>query len=143
MTSPDLDEFLDRYRRAVDAFVAGDFEPEKPLWSKADDATLANPLGPVARGWDAIVDAADRAAAALHDGKPLPAERISFYATADLAYTVEIERCTLSVGDAAAPSEVSLRVTTVFRREADGWKIVHRHADPITSARPPESMIQQ
>jgi ketosteroid isomerase-like protein len=29
-----------------------------------------------------------------------------------------------------APTTYSLRVTTIFRREHDDWKVVHRHADP-------------
>ena len=43
--------------------------------------------------------------------------------------------------DEIAP--VSLRVTTVFRREDGEWRIVHRHADPITSPRSLESLLQQ
>jgi ketosteroid isomerase-like protein len=37
---------------------------------------------------------------------------------------------------------VSVRVTSVFRREDGEWKLLHRHADPITAPRPPESVIR-
>jgi ketosteroid isomerase-like protein len=38
---------------------------------------------------------------------------------------------------------VSLRVTSIFRREEGEWRIVHRHADPVTTARPAESIVAQ
>jgi ketosteroid isomerase-like protein len=62
---------------------------------------------------------------------------------ADLAYTVEIESYRARVGGAEEMTPVSLRVTSVFRREDGVWKVVHRHADPITAPRPPESVIQK
>jgi ketosteroid isomerase-like protein len=48
----------------------------------------------------------------------------------------------MKLGDSPDMVPVALRVTTVFRREDDGWKLVHRHADPITERRPPESLVQ-
>jgi len=35
------------------------------------------------------------------------------------------------------------RRTRIFRPEDGGWKIVHRHADPITTPQPAESVIQE
>jgi SnoaL-like domain len=48
----------------------------------------------------------------------------------------------MKVGGAEEMVRVALRVTTIFRREDDGWKVVHRHADPITDRQPPESLLQ-
>ncbi len=82
----------------------------------------------------------DRAATNFRDGEAIGFERISDYATADLAYTVEIEHFRSKLGGADPITGFSLRVTTVFRREAEDWKIVHRHADPITTSRSTESL---
>jgi ketosteroid isomerase-like protein len=37
----------------------------------------------------------------------------------------------------------SVRVTSIFRKEDGVWRLVHRHADPITSPRPAESVIHE
>jgi ketosteroid isomerase-like protein len=59
-----------------------------------------------------------------------------------LAYDVGIQRFRAKLGGADDMVPVALRVTTIFRREDKGWKIVHRHADTITEERPPESVVQ-
>jgi ketosteroid isomerase-like protein len=69
-------------------------------------------------------------------------ENVSTVITPDLAYTVEIESYRARVGGAEELAPVSLRVTTSFRREDGSWKVVHRHGDPITTERQPESVIQ-
>jgi ketosteroid isomerase-like protein len=113
------------------------------MFSQRDDVTLANPLGPPARGWNQVKTQLERAATQLRDGEPIRFERISDYATRDLAYIVEIVRTRMKLGGAKDMAPVSLRVTTIFRREDDGWKIVHRHADPITAPRPLASVVEQ
>lgn len=137
----DLEEFLEQYHRSLEAVVKGDSAPQDRLWSRSDDATLANPLGPPARGWTEVSNALRRAVSQLSDGEVLGIERISGYSSDNLAYLVEIERFRVRAGGASEPAPSTLRVTTIFRREEEGWKIVHRHADPVTTPRPIESVL--
>jgi ketosteroid isomerase-like protein len=141
MTS-DLNELRDRYHQSVAAFIRGDPDVQKPLWSRRDDVTLANPLGPPARGFDGVCGVMDHAAGQISDGEGYTFDTISWVETADLAYEVGLERNRAKLAGVAEKVPISLRVTTVFRREDDGWKIVHRHADPITDPRPIQSVRQ-
>lgn len=84
----------------------------------------------------------ERAASHYRDGEATGFERIVTCMTPDLAYIVEIERYRAKVGGGHEIVPVTLRVTTIFRPENGTWKIVHRHADPITSARTADSVIQ-
>jgi ketosteroid isomerase-like protein len=84
----------------------------------------------------------DSAAVKISEGEGYTFDTIAWVETADLAYEVGIERNRAKLGDAAEKVPITLRVTTVFRREDDGWKIVHRHADPITTPRPAQSVAQ-
>jgi len=73
----------------------------------------------------------------------LSAEIIQKHVTAELAYVVWVERQKAKVGAMEDVTPFALRVTMVFRPEDGEWKIVHRHADPITTAQPAESVIRE
>jgi ketosteroid isomerase-like protein len=133
---------LDEYHRAGLEITNGNPDVYKALYSRSDEVTLANPFGPPARGWSNVSATLDRAAENYQDGEEVGFENVATVMGGDLAYTVEIESYRARVGDAAAMTPVSVRVTTVFRREDGAWKLLHRHADPITAPRPPESVIQ-
>ena len=133
---------LEEYHRAGHEITNGNPEVYKGLYSRRDDVTVANPFGPPVRGWGEVSKTLDRAAKNYRDGKIVGFENVSTVITPDLAYTVEIERYRARVGGAEELVPVSLRVTTSFRREDGIWKVVHRHGDPITTQRPPESVIQ-
>jgi ketosteroid isomerase-like protein len=141
MTS-DLNKLRDQYHQSVAAFIRGEPDVQKPLWSRRDDVTLANPLGPPAKGFDAVCQVMDRAGLQISEGEGYTFDTIAWVETADLAYEVGVERSRSKLGDAVEKVPISLRVTTVFRREDDGWKIVHRHADPITTPRPVQSVVR-
>ena len=133
---------LEEYHRAGLEITNGNPDVYKSLYSHRDDVTLANPFGPPVRGWSAVSTTLDRASEKYRDGEVVGFDNVSTVVTPDLAYTVEIESYRARVGGADVISSVAIRVTTGFRREDGAWKVVHRHADPITAPRPPESVIQ-
>jgi ketosteroid isomerase-like protein len=139
----DVDELIERYHLGGDEFLNGNPEPLKELWSRRDDVSLANPFGPPVRGWDEVAKASDLAASQARDGEFLGTEIIERYVTAELAYVVEIERAKAKIGGSEDITPFDLRVTMIFRPEEGEWKVVHRHADPITTAPPAESVIQE
>jgi len=143
MLPQDLVEAIEEDHRADNALVRGDPEPKKQMFSHREDVTVANPVGPPVRGWDQVEATLDRVVSQLREGQPHRFERISEYATEDLAYVLEIERCPgVKIGASNELAPFSLRATTLWRREDGGWKIAHRHADPITSPRPMESVLE-
>jgi ketosteroid isomerase-like protein len=83
----------------------------------------------------------ERATAHYKDGEVIAFEGVAKQITPDLAYVVEVERYKAKVGGGHDLVPVSLRVTTIFRPEDGSWKILHRHADPITTPQTAESVI--
>jgi ketosteroid isomerase-like protein len=139
----DVDKLIEKYDLALGEFVKGNPEPVKELFSHRDDVTLANPLGPPVRGWDEVAKTIEHAASNIREGEITGFETVEKHATPEFAYVVRIERQEGKVGGGEDVASFSLRVTMIFRPEDGVWKVVHRHADPITTAQPVESVIQQ
>jgi ketosteroid isomerase-like protein len=140
MPTADLEEAIAEYYATLSAVVAGDAEPLVQLYSRADDVTLANPWGPPVRGWAQVRDAVTAAATHFRDGGGTT-ERLTAVTAAGLAYIVEIERFQAKVDGARQHRPVTLRATTVFRWEDGVWRVVHRHADPVTAVPAPGSEL--
>jgi ketosteroid isomerase-like protein len=132
---------MDEYRRAGLEITRGNSDVYKSLWSRRDDVTLANPFGPPVRGWEEVSARLDLAASYYRDGRDYEFENVATVITPELAYTVEIERMLTRVGESDELTRISIRATTVFRREDGTWKVTHRHGDPITTMRPAESVL--
>ena len=141
--SDDLDEVVEQQHLALDAFVKGNHEPLARLFSQRDDVSLGNPFGPFVRGFEQAVQTMQRAASFYRDGRAVTFDHVAEQVTPDLAYLVEVERYEAKVGGREDVTPLALRVTSIFRREDGVWKLAHRHADPITTARSAESVIQK
>ena len=139
----ELDKVIEQFDLAQGELVKGNAEPVKRLHSHRDDVTLNNPFGPPAHGWDEVAATMERAASRFRDGEIVGYEIIEKHVTAELAYVVRVERARAKVGGSEDTVSIALRVTMIFRPEDGKWKVVHRHADPITTPQPAESVIQE
>jgi ketosteroid isomerase-like protein len=142
MASVDFEGAIQEARAALDMIVKGDAEAYKSLYSHGEEITLANPFGGIAHGRDAVIETLDLAASNFRDGHTTDFEKIEWLVTPDLAYTLEIERYVAKVGGSSELSDIALRVSCMYRLEGDGWKLLHRHADPRVGPQTPESLIQ-
>jgi ketosteroid isomerase-like protein len=118
----------------TDAEIAlhnGNADPRTAMWSRNQPLTL---LGAAmsARGWQEIGPVFDALGKQFSSCLSYENEIIAAEARGDLAYIVALEHTTASINGAEAKPYV-LRVTTIFRREDGQWKVVHRHADPLSA----------
>ena len=137
----DFRAFLPRWEEAQTQFLNGDDTAWKRMCSQTEDATIFGAFGGHEKGWAEVGPRFDWAASQFKPGgSKKHVEYLSVVVRQDLALTVSIERdeprYSAEASD-APPQARGLRVTQVFRRDREGWKLVHRHADPLIEKKAP------
>lgn len=140
--SVDFDRAVTDTRRALDEILRGNADGYKELYSRRDEITLGKPFGGFGRGWEGVEEQLDRAASYYRDGEATGIDTISELVGTDIAYCVLIERGRAKVGGSSEISDLALRISCVYAREDDGWKWVHRHADPHVGLLPATAVLQ-
>jgi ketosteroid isomerase-like protein len=120
--------FLKIVYEAQAEFVQGRPAAFKALWSHGSDVTIFGGFGAAEKGWDKVGPRQDWASAQFSEGSRSH-EVLSTYVSGNLGYVVQIERIRFKVPGRSEESLLELRSTMIMRREPDGWRIVHRHAD--------------
>lgn len=132
----DVEQAIEAHHDAMRAIAQGDPEPTKSLYSQAEDVTLANPWGPAVVGRTAVCEMLDFVGARFRDGICDAFDRLGAYVDTNIATVLEVEKWRVKVGGRDELSPFELRVTSTYRREEDEWRLVSRHADPISAPRP-------
>jgi len=127
----DIDALLAVSEAANDALMRGDVARYRQMVPLADDFTLMSPFGGTPSHAAGITEETWAAMAGFFRNGTLRQEVVATYASTDIAVLAVIERAHVEVGGLPA-QDWSLRVTLVFRREGDAWRLAHRHADPLT-----------
>ena len=120
----------DTYAQANAALLRGDSATWNELAPLAEDFVLFSPFGgKPTRYSDYTPDRFERMGRFFKNGK-FTQELVQSFATDDMIVLATIERANVAVGGLPA-QDWALRVTSVFTRHGNGWKLAHRHADPF------------
>lgn len=138
-----LEPVIAESHEALRKILNGDPSGYAALFADRDDITLGNPFGPFAKGREAVLKALNNASTKYHDGSVVAVDRIAVYGNDAFVCIVEVEHDRAKLGTSVDFSEFAARVTSVYEKVGVRWKLVHRHADPITAARPAESVVGQ
>ena len=118
-----------QFYKALDAIFKGDSEPMKAVWSHADDITYMGPDGSFQKGWDQVLAEWQKQAARNLGGK---------IETSDTVFNVGKTIATTHtwvkgqhVDKEGKPLMVSIRATSIFRKEGDKWKMIGHHTDTL------------
>ena len=124
---PKLAEALEQVRLALGEMGSGNPEPYIACWADSDDATLFGAWGPIDKGFRRLAKTFRWVGSRFRSGRLVP-EHSVVASSGDLAYTVGFERGEMTVDD-GPPRLMTIRVTHIYRRFGDTWRLVHRHAD--------------
>ena len=115
-----------QFYAALNSMMVGDAAPLADIWSHGANVSTMHPIGGREAGWDEVRGSFEQVAQ-LASGGHAELRDESIQVAGDMAYEVGIEQ-----GQATLAEEqiaIEHRVTNVYRREAEGWKIVHHHTD--------------
>ena len=125
----------DEVRQASERFYAAlnrvleesDTGPMEEIWSHGSDVSAMHPFGGRMLGWEEVRSSWEQAAQAFSGGQVTLEDMVVVPITEDAAYTLGTEHGQGSLGDETI--SIDWRATNAYRREADGWKMVHHHTD--------------
>ena len=117
-----------QFYNALSKLFTGDMAPMEALWSHRKDVTYMGPGGGYQVGWDAVrKELASQAAMKL--GGSIKPEQVRITSGSDLATVSNMEVGSNVIG--GKKSAVSLRATSIYRKENGQWKMIGHHTDLI------------
>jgi len=130
----DFEQFMREREAASGAYVQGDPEPLSRIVARSSPATFFPPTGGCTQGAEEVAARYARDAGAFERGSSFTFDILHMAAGDGIAYWTGHMRGHARLRGRPDPIPMSLRVTEVFRREGDAWRLVHRHADPLAES---------
>lgn len=128
-----FEQFMKQREAAASAYVSGDSAPVGQLVTQVSPASFFGPMGGHVEGAQKVWSTHEHGAEQFHPCGENKLEILHMGASDGIAYWVGLQHAVVHMGKDAKATPMSLRVTEVFRREDDEWKLIHRHADMLAS----------
>ncbi|MEP7074696.1 MAG: DUF4440 domain-containing protein [Acidobacteriota bacterium] len=129
MATENFNDYLKRRFAASDAFVNGDIEPLIEVSASEEPASIFGPMGGCVFGVEKVNAVNTAGAKAFAPGAENEFEEFHQSSDGKLGYWTGIQRSKVIFKGKDETVPMALRLTEIYRRDDDGWKLIHRHAD--------------
>jgi len=117
-----------KFYAALDSLARGDNAAmTRDVWFNGPGATAQHPVGPRHRSYKAVLESFAQVGKVATGGEVRLRDQ-EIDAGGDMAVETGTEVGSITIGGQKVNFE--LRVTNIYRRDGDSWKIFHHHADP-------------
>ncbi len=116
-----------RFYSALNRMLNGETASMIEIWAHDPTVTTMHPIGDRQVGWDKVRQSWEQFAGIATGGEVRLRDQLITVA-GEVAWERGVERGQVDL--AGERLTVEQRVTNIYHRRPDGWKIVHHHSDP-------------
>ncbi|CAN7669362.1 nuclear transport factor 2 family protein [Phyllobacterium sp. LjRoot231] len=124
--------FIERRKIVAQAYVNGDAEPLTKIAIKNSAATFFGPMGGVVEGAAEVMSRYESDARSFDTGSESDLEIVHMSANGEIGYWAGFQNAKARLKGRTETIPMRLRVTEIFRKSEGEWRLIHRHADPLS-----------